>query len=170
MSDPIATNESFEIKRDPDDGGGRDVRLHAPVGRHLPAAHRERLEPEPLRALPQRRSLAQGRQIIDFHYDHHDGRKSEYVLFSDVFYGPESDFEEGTPQLLQNVDLNVDGLSKIFDNSKGKDPLHIAFSEAVELLNSVTTSIKDAFTFDTTTTSETTVSGEYAGISAWRKS
>ena len=34
------------------------------------------------------------------------------------FYGPESDFTEGTPKLLQNVDLNVDGLTKVFDNSQ----------------------------------------------------
>ena len=108
-------------------------------------------------------------QVVDFHYDHHDGRKSEFVLFSDVFYGPESDFVEGTPQLLQNVDLKVDGLTKIFDNSKGLDPLHIAYEEAVELENSVSTSVREAFTFDVTSTSETTVSGEYAGASLEEK-
>ena len=38
------------------------------------------------------------------------------------FYGPESDFVEGQPKILQNATLNVDGLTKIFDNSKGGDP------------------------------------------------
>ena len=76
-------------------------------------------------------------QVIDFHHDSHDHRKSEFVAFSDVFYGPESDFIEGQPKILQNATLNVDGLTKIFDNSKGGDPLHIAYTEAVTLANSV---------------------------------
>ena len=85
-------------------------------------------------------------------------------MFSDPVYAPESDFVEGTPKLLTPVELNVDGLTKIFDNSKGNDPLHIAYEESVELSNSVSTSVRHAFTFDTTTTSETTVSGAYAGV------
>ena len=60
-------------------------------------------------------------------------------------------------------------LTKIFDNSKGGDPLHIAYTEAVTLANSVSVGVKDAFTFDTTTESETTVSGEYAGASLEEK-
>ena len=94
---------------------------------------------------------------------------SEYVLFSDAFYSPDSDFTEGTPQILENVNLKVDGKSKIFDNSRGGDPIHIAYEEAVELENSVSTSLNTAFTFDTTATSETTVSGSYAGASLEQK-
>ena len=108
-------------------------------------------------------------QVVDFRYDHHDGRHSEYVLFSDAFYSPDSDFTEGTPQILENVNLKVDGKSKIFDNSRGGDPIHIAYEEAVELENSVSTSLNTAFTFDTTATSETTVSGSYAGASLEQK-
>ena len=108
-------------------------------------------------------------QIIDFRYSHHDGRKSEYVSFSDAFYGPDSDFTEGTPQILENVNLKVDGKSKIFDNSKGGDPIHIAYEEEVDLENSVSTSLKNAFTFDTTVGTETTVSGSYAGVSLEEK-
>ena len=96
-------------------------------------------------------------QVVDFRYDHHDGRHSEYVLFSDAFYSPDSDFTEGTPQILENVNLKVDGKSKIFDNSRGGDPIHIAYEEEVDLENSVSTSLKNAFTFDTTATTETTV-------------
>ena len=104
------------------------------------------------------------KQIIDFFYSHHDGRKSEGILFSNAFYSPESDFTEGTPQLLQNVNLRVDEKSKIFDNSKGKDPIHIAYSESETLENSVENHIGQSFTFDTTVTSETTVSGGYGGV------
>ena len=96
-------------------------------------------------------------------------RKNEFIAFSDVFYGPESDFIEGRPKILQNVTLDVDGLTKIFDNSKGGDPLHIAYTEAVTLANSVSIGVKDSFVFDTTTESETTVSGSYAGASLEEK-
>ena len=67
------------------------------------------------------------------------------------------------------MNLRDDGKSKIFDNSKGSDPIHIAYEEEVDLENSVTTSLKNAFTFDTTVGTETTVSGEYAGVSLEEK-
>ena len=108
-------------------------------------------------------------QIIDFHHDSNDHRKSEYVQFSSPFYGPESDFVEGTPKLLQDVELQVDGLTKIFDNSEGRDPLHIAYTEEVAISNSVTETVGESFTFDVTVGSETTISGEYAGASLEQK-
>ena len=61
MRDPIATNESYEIKRIQMMAAAAMSAFMHQLGRHLSAAHRERLEPEPLRALPQRRPLAQGR-------------------------------------------------------------------------------------------------------------
>ena len=102
-------------------------------------------------------------QVVDFHHDPHDHRKSENVSFNDPFYGPESDFVEGVPKILAPVELAVDGLTKIFDNSKGADPLHIAYTDSVALDNKVTVGVRQAFTFDTTVSSETTVSGSYAG-------
>ena len=163
MTDPTATNESFEIKRVHMAAAACAAAfMHQLGGIAMPRT--------PLAWNPQvyNRFLNGDRwrkdnQVIDFHYDHHDSRKSEYVMFSDPVYGPDSDFVEGTPKLLTPVELNVDGLTKIFDNSEGKDPLHIAYEEAVELENRVETSVRNAFTFDVTTTSETTVSGSYAG-------
>ena len=108
-------------------------------------------------------------QIVYFHHDSHDHRKSEYVRFTDPFYGPESDFTEGTAQILPRVELAVDGLTKIFDNSKGGTPLHIAYTEDVELANSVSIGVRNAFTFDVTVGSETTISGSYAGASLEEK-
>ena len=108
-------------------------------------------------------------QIVVFNWSHHDHRRNELVRFSGAFYGPDSDFTEGTPQLLENVNLRVDGKSKVFDNSKGGDPIHIAYEDEVDLENSVATSLKNSFTFDTTVTSETTVSGSYAGASLEQK-
>ena len=163
MSDPIATNESYEIKRIQLLAAACvSAFMHQLGGVHPPRV-RDAWEPQHFNSFLSGDRWRKDKQVIDFHYDHHDGRKSEYVLFSNPFYGPESDFVEGKPKLLQNVNLNVDGLTKIFDNSKGLDTLHIAYTESVELTNSVATSVRNAFTFDTTTTSETTVSGSYAG-------
>ena len=61
-------------------------------------------------------------QVVDFRYDHHDGRHSEYVLFSDAFYSPDSDFTEGTPQILENVNLKVDGKRQDFRQLAGWRP------------------------------------------------
>ena len=169
MADPIATNESYEIKRIQMMAAAAMAAFMHQLGGVYPPRSPNAWSPRVFDQFLHTDRWRKDRQIIDFHYDPHDGRKSEYVLFANPFYGPESDFEEGTPKLLQNVGLNVDGLTKIFDNSKGLDPLHIAFTQAVELDNSVTTSVKNAFTFDTTTTSETTVSGEYAGVSLEEK-
>ena len=169
MSKPSATNESFEIKKiqmmaaaccSPFMHSLGGVNTPVVTGAWNPDHYNHFLKADRWR---------KDKQIIYFHYDGHDSRKSEYVFFSGAFYGPESDFVEGTPKLLQNVELNVDGLTKIFDNSKGLDPLHIAYSEAVTLTNSVAISVRNAFTFDVTTSSETTVSGSYAGASLEEK-
>ena len=61
MSDPIATNESFEIKRVQMMAAAAMSAFMHQLGGIYPPPYRERLEPEPLRALPQRRPLAQGR-------------------------------------------------------------------------------------------------------------
>ena len=108
-------------------------------------------------------------QIVVFNWSKHDHRRNELVKFSGAYYDPASDFTEGTPQLLENVNLRVDGKSKVFDNSKGGDQIHIAYEDEVDLENSVATSLKNSFTFDTTVTSETTVSGSYAGASLEQK-
>ena len=163
MSAPAATNESYEIKRVHMAAAGCAAAfLHQLGGIAMPRTALA-WNPQVYNRFLNGDRWRKDNQVIDFHYDHHDGRKSEYVLFSDPVYGPDSDFVEGTPKLLTPVELNVDGLTKIFDNSNGKDPLHIAYEEEVELENSVSTSVRNAFTFDVTTTSETTVSGSYAG-------
>ena len=163
MTAPAATNESYEIKQVHMAAAACTAAfLHQLGGIMMPRTSLA-WNPQVYNRFLNGDRWRKDNQVIDFHYDHHDGRKSEYVLFSDPVYGPESDFVEGTPQLQQAVDLNVDGLTKIFDNSKGKDPLNISYEESVELGNTVSTSVRNAFTFDVTTTSETTVSGSYAG-------
>ena len=172
MTDPTlppATNESYEIKKVQELATAAVAAfMHQLGGVNVPRCP-DAWNPSVFSHFLNADRWRKDFQVVDFHHDSHDHRKSEYVLFTDPVYGPESDFIEGTPKLLQNVELNDDGLSKIFDNSKGKDPLHIAYTESVSLQNSVSTGLKNAFTFDTTTTSETTVSGDYGGASLEQK-
>lgn len=166
MSEP--TNESYEIKR----VEAAVAASISPLMHQLGGQVGYYLKPWTPRVMATFSTADRWRkdhQFIYFRYDHHDGRHSEYVAFADAFYGPDSDFTEGTPQILENVNLKVDGKSKIFDNSKGGDPIHIAYEEEVDLENSVSTSLNTAFTFDTTVASETTVSGSYAGASLEEK-
>ena len=102
-------------------------------------------------------------QQVDYYYDHHDGRKSEGITFKDVFYDPESDFIEGTPQLLQNVELRVDAQSKVFDNSKGTSPFHVAFEQEVALERSTSSHLASTFTLDLTQTEEISGGAEFPG-------
>ena len=108
-------------------------------------------------------------QHVDFHYDHHDGRKSEGISFSDVFYGPTTAFVEGTPVLLENVELRVDAQSKVFDNSRGATPYHVAFEQEVALERSVSSHIASTFTLDVTETAEVTAGAEFPGGSVEAK-
>ena len=166
---PPATNESWEIKRVQMEAAGCIAAFMHQLGAKFAQRRPNAWEPGVYSQFIRSDRWRKDAQVIDFHHDSHDHRKSEFVAFADVFYGPESDFIEGRPKILQNATLNVDGLTKIFDNSKGGDPLHIAYTEAVTLANSVSLGVKDAFTFDTTTESETTVSGSYAGASLEEK-
>ena len=119
MSAP--TNESYEIKR----VQSVVAACISPLMHQLGGQVGYYLDPWNPKVMPSFMSNLRWRkyrQVIDFRYDHHDMRHSENVLFFGAFYGPESDFKEGTPKLLEDVNLRDDGKSKIFDNSKGSDP------------------------------------------------
>ena len=169
MGSPPATNESFEVKRVQELAAACCSPLMYTLGGVNTPSPDTVWDPDVYAKILNGDRWRADNQIIDFHRDSHDHRKSEYVEFSDVFYSPDSDFVEGRPQLLQNVDLEVDGLTKVFDNSAGRDPLHIAYTQEVSLENSVSTAVKQAFTFDVTVGSETTVSGSYAGAELEQK-
>ena len=167
---PPATNESYEIKRVQEIAAACCAAfMHQLGGVAMPRVPHA-WEPSAFRRFLNGDRWRKDSQVVDFHHDH-DHRKSEYVEFSSVFYGPESDFIEGTPKLLQDVELKVDGLTKIFDNSRGRDPLHVAYTEDVALTNSVTEHVGEEFTFDvTTSSSETTVSRRIRWARPLRKS
>ena len=166
---PTATNESYEIKRIEEVASACVAAFMHQLGSPSPPRSGAAWDHESYIHFLTTDQWRKDNQKLWFHYDHHDGRKSEGVEFVTPFYGPESDFTEGTPKLLQNVDLNVDGLTKVFDNSRSRDPLHIAYEQAVELVNSVSVGVKQEFTFDLTVSEETTISGSYGGASLEQK-
>ena len=100
-------------------------------------------------------------------FDRHDHRHNEGVSFSDYRYDPElSKIDYGTPILVQNVEDKDTGKTKLFTN-KTKEEIHVAYSESETLANSVEHSMSNSTHMDVT--SETTVSGSYAGVEAEQK-
>ena len=79
---------------------------------------------------------------------------------SQVNYGPK--------KLAQNVEVSDDAKTKIIENDSDTE-VHVAYEEAVELTNSFSTNVTEGMTLDMSASSETTVSGEYAGVSAEEK-
>ena len=169
MAEPTVTNESYKVKQVEILTAACIAPLMYSLGAKYTPLKANTWEPSVYDQFENADRWAKDYQVVDFHHDGHDHRHGEYVEYSDMFYSPESDFVEGTPKLLKPVVLDVDGLTKVFDNSKGKDPLHIAYTEEVALQNTVETSVKNSFTFDLTVGSETTVSGSYAGASLGEK-
>ena len=168
LTDQI-TNESYEIKRVQTLAAACLAAFMHQLGGKYPPRTGDAWTPAKYEQFLNGDLWRKDSQRIYFHHDPNDHRKSEYVEFDNVFYGPESDFIEGTPVLVQNVELEVDGLTKIFDNSAGKDPVTVEYIESVTLANAVTETVGESFTFDVTTSSETTVGGSYAGASLEQK-
>ena len=164
MTAPAATNESYEIKRIEEIATACVAAFMHQLGSPSPPRSGASWIHDNYVHFITTSLWRKDSQILYFNHDHHDHRKNEYVETIDPFYVARVRLRRGhAVSWLQNVNLNVDGLTKIFDNSKGKDTLHIAYSEEVTLEESVSNSVRQAFTFDTTVSSETTVSGSYAG-------
>ena len=120
MSAP--TNESFEIKRvEMIAAACTAAFMHQLGGQAMPRI-KDAWEARRFQSWLHADRWRRDDQVIDFHHDSHDHRKSEYVLFSNPFYAPESDFVEGTPKLLQDVELQVDGLTKISITARTPTP------------------------------------------------
>ena len=93
-------------------------------------------------------------------YDHHDHRKSEGVYFFKPYYDPTlSKIAYGADRKVDDAEEVDDGLTKVFDNSRGKTDAIVHYTESVEMDNSVSHEISQGMNMDVT--SETTVSGEY---------
>ena len=97
------------------------------------------------------------------------GGRGSSVTFSNARWDPDkSDIHYGAKRLAQNVEINEDENSKVI---KAGTDLHVAYEESVELTNSFSSTVTEGMTLDITAsvTSETTVSGSYAGVSAEEK-
>ena len=89
-----------------------------------------------------------------------------YVKFSKARWDPEqSNMQYGTPRVAQNVQVDNDAKTKLIQNDSDAG-VDVDYSEAESLTNSFSTSVTHGMTMDLTVSSTTTVSGEYAGVSA----
>ena len=97
------------------------------------------------------------------------GGRGAVVTFSNARWDPnECNIIRGPKRLAENVEVNVDEQDKII---KAGTDIHVAYEESVGLTNSFSSAVTKGMTLDMTAslTSETTVSGEYAGVSAEEK-
>ena len=92
---PPATNESYEIKRVQMEAAACVAAFMHQLGAKYAPRRPNAWVPLNYIGFLQSDRWRKDSQVIDFHHDSHDHRKSEFVAFSDVFYGPESDFIEG---------------------------------------------------------------------------
>ena len=92
-----------------------------------------------------------------------------YVKFSNARWDPESsDINYGQKKVAQNVNVTNDAKTKLIKNDSDA-VVSVSYTESEELTNAFSTSVTHGLTLDMTVSSETTVSGEYAGVSAEEK-
>ena len=91
------------------------------------------------------------------------------VEFTNARWDPgKSKLHYGPKRLAKNVQVADNAKTKIIENSSDVE-VNVSYEESVEITNSFATSITEGMTLDVTATSETTVSGEYMGVSAEEK-
>ena len=89
-----------------------------------------------------------------------------FVFFSNARWDPEaSEIIRGQKRIAENVEVSDDSKTKIIRNDTD-GPIHVAYEESVGLTNSFSSRVTKGLTLDVTTSEETTVTGEYPGVSA----
>ena len=91
------------------------------------------------------------------------------VTFTGARWDPENGkVNYGLKKVAKDAVKQDDGLTKIIRNDTDGD-IHVSYSQAISLTNSFSSSITKGLNEDLEVSSETTVSGEYAGVSAEEK-
>ena len=92
-----------------------------------------------------------------------------YVLFTNARWDPDhSKINYGRKRAAQDAIVSSAGKTRLIQNDTD-GPLHVHYSESESLTNAYSTSVTQGLTLDLTVTSETTVSGSYAGVEAEEK-
>ena len=87
-----------------------------------------------------------------------------YIKFRKARWDPEvSDIHYGPKRVAQNVNVENAGKTKLIRNDSNTD-VDVSYKETESLTNSFSTSVTQGLTLDMTVTSETSVSGSYAGV------
>ena len=98
--------------------------------------------------------------------DHHS---LATITFSNARWDPDrSNISYGEKRIAQDVEVSNDAKTKVIRNDSDT-LIQVSYEEAEELTNSFSTSVTHGITLDMTATSETSVSGSYAGVSAEEK-
>ena len=91
------------------------------------------------------------------------------VTFTGARWDPENGkVNYGLKKVAKDAVKQDDGLTKIIRNDTDGD-IHVSYSQAISLTNSFSSSITKGLNEDLEVSSETTVSGSYAGVSAEEK-
>lgn len=123
---------------------------------------------EPFAVLDRPNAWRVGSEVFTFKSGE-NGRNGATVTFTTPRWDPEtSNISYGPKRIAQNVEVNNDSKTKVIRNDTG-GPVHVSYDESEELTNSFSTSVTHGLTIDVTASSETTVSGSYAGVSAEEK-
>ena len=88
------------------------------------------------------------------------------VTFTNARWDPTySEITYGTKRIAQDVKLSDQGKTKVIQNDSDAF-VNVTYTESEALTNAFSTSVTHGLTLDMTTSSETKVGGEYAGVSA----
>ena len=98
-------------------------------------------------------------------WSHHDGRHNEFIAFANPRYGDGGDLWEGEVKKVKELEVNIDGLSKVFTNYTG-GLLHIGYEEEVTLEHTDESHFDSEWALDVTSTTSQEVGGSYMGVEA----
>ena len=106
------------------------------------------------------------RQEFRFREPYHRAGIATRLTFSNARWDPaRSNVQYGTPRLAQDVEVVSDGKTKLIQNDSDA-PVHVTYTESESITDSFSSSVTHGLTLDVTVSSETTVSGGYAGVEA----
>ena len=110
-----------------------------------------------------------GNMIFHFRSAVHDVPSDAWIKFSNARWDPlHGNVNYGPRRVAQNVKVDNSGKTKLIQN-KSDVPVHVKYSESESLTDSFSSSVTEGMTLDLTVSSETTISGSYAGVTAEEK-
>ena len=98
-------------------------------------------------------------------WSHHDHHHNEYIAMPNPRYGDGGQIWRGEVEQVHDMEVNVDGKSKVFTNFTDQD-INIAYEEEVSLEHSDESHFDHSWSLDVTSTTSQEVGGSYMGVEA----